>query len=104
MRQIALVLSAWLTTERAWAHGLGQRYDLPIPLPFYLLGAAAAVAASFAFLVLFRWSDRRTVPMARHMRSRGRIPQVVVTVLETCAVAVFVFLIAAGLLGNESTP
>ena len=75
MRQIAFVLAACLTTERAWAHGLGQRYDLPIPLPYYLLGAASAVAASFAFLVLFRSSDKKTASMARQMRIRGRIPQ-----------------------------
>ena len=27
----------------AYAHGFGQRYDLPLPLSLYLFGAAAAV-------------------------------------------------------------
>jgi len=103
MRRSALVLAAWLTTEHAWAHGLGQRYDLPIPLSLYLIGAAAAVAASFAFLVLFRGSDKQIAVLRRGMRIGGRIPPAVVIVLEVVAVAVFVFMIAAGLFGNQST-
>ena len=35
------------------AHGLGQRYDLPIPLSYFLVGAAAAVALSFVVIGLF---------------------------------------------------
>ena len=37
----------------AGAHGFGQRYDLPLPLSFYLLGTAAAVILSFVVVGLF---------------------------------------------------
>ena len=37
----------------AAAHGFGQRYDLPIPLSFYVAGAGATVALSFVCLALF---------------------------------------------------
>src|SRR6266852_6181578 len=37
----------------AYAHGFGQRYDLPLPLSLYLAGAAAAVVVSFVIVGLF---------------------------------------------------
>src|SRR5690242_4441605 len=37
----------------AWAHGFAVRYDLPIPLPFYLAGAGCTVALSFVLLGAF---------------------------------------------------
>jgi len=37
----------------AAAHGFGQRYDLPLPLSFYLFGTAAAVILSFIVVALF---------------------------------------------------
>lgn len=41
----------------AHAHGFGQRYDLPLPLWLYLIGAGLTVALSFAFLALWRRED-----------------------------------------------
>ena len=37
----------------ACAHALGQRYDLPLPLGYYLLASGAAVAVSFVILAIF---------------------------------------------------
>ena len=48
-----LGLAAALLATPACAHGFGQRYDLPIPLSFYLVGAAAAVVVSFVIVGLF---------------------------------------------------
>ena len=42
---IALVLA--LLASPAYAHGFGQRYDLPVPLNMFLIGAVATVALSF---------------------------------------------------------
>lgn len=49
---------AALVPGPAWAHAFGTRYDLPLPLGFYLTGAGAAVMLSF-------------VVMARFLRRRG---------------------------------
>ena len=35
------------------AHAFGARYDLPLPLDLFLLGAGGAVALSFVVLALF---------------------------------------------------
>jgi hypothetical protein len=51
-----LFLSAtfvWLLPETATAHGFGQRYDLPIPLPFWVFGAGATILLSFVLVAVF---------------------------------------------------
>ncbi len=42
-----------LAGETAYAHAFGQRYDLPIPLSYFMAGAAATVALSFVVIGLF---------------------------------------------------
>ena len=34
----------------AYAHGFGERTELPVPLGFFLIGAGLAVALSFVFI------------------------------------------------------
>ena len=65
--------SALLATP-ACAHGFGQRYDLPIPLSFYLIGTAAAVVVSFVIVALFVRERPRPHADAR----------IDLTALETC--------------------
>ena len=56
----------------ASAHGLAERYNLPVPLWLYLAGAAAAVTASFLGLALLMREppDVRTYPRADLLRWR----------------------------------
>ena len=37
----------------AWAHGFDERYDLPVPLGFFIAGAAAVVGLSLLVAALF---------------------------------------------------
>src|SRR5215475_6558254 len=48
----AAVAAACLATP-ASAHGFGQRYDLPIPLSFYVGAVGAAIIVSFLIVALF---------------------------------------------------
>ena len=41
--------------QRAHAHGFGERYDLPVPLGYFMVGAGVAVALSF---VVIGWFGR----------------------------------------------
>jgi hypothetical protein len=84
----------------AWAHGLGQRYDLPLPLWFYLSGAASAVAASFAFLALFRQSERK--PQGAGWNWKIRIPGWCTATLRVVSVTLFLMVVVAGLVGNPA--
>ena len=50
---LALLMLSPLVAHPAFAHGLGQSYNLPIPLWLYLFGAGAAVLVSFVPIALF---------------------------------------------------
>ena len=48
----ALALCSVVASSGAIAHGFGERYDLPAPLGYFVAGAAATVALSFAVAIL----------------------------------------------------
>ena len=50
---ILLVVCVFLFGSTANAHGFGERYDLPIPLTYFLIGAALTVAFSFVAIGWF---------------------------------------------------
>lgn len=50
---IIILASIFLIGEPVYAHGFGERYDLPVPLGLYLGGAAAVVIYSFIVIGLF---------------------------------------------------
>ena len=47
---LAFIFFSYSTVE---AHGFGERYDLPVPLPMFLYGAAFTVAVSFVLITVF---------------------------------------------------
>ena len=49
----AFAAAVLLAPTTVFAHGFGERYDLPVPLDYFLVGAAAAVALSFVVIGLF---------------------------------------------------
>ena len=52
-RGLSLVAFIVLSPASASAHGFGQRYDLPVPLGLFMLGAGASVVLSFLGMGLF---------------------------------------------------
>src|SRR5437879_7910554 len=100
---VATVCVGWAP---AGAHGFGQRYDLPLPLSFYLLGAAAAVILSFVVVGLFA----RHTPGARgypridllaHPLGRWLADPVLLALLKLIAAGVFILTVTAGFCGNQ---
>ena len=91
----------------AAAHGFGQRYDLPLPLSLYLFGAAAAVVASFLVVGLFA---RHALGLRGYARidllatplGRCFVSWPVKGLLKLVAVVLFVFVLIAGLCGNQN--
>ena len=49
---LALVL-VLVTLPSVSAHGFGERYDLPVPLDYFVGGSAATVALSFLIIAFF---------------------------------------------------
>lgn len=95
----------WGGVPEAWAHGFGQRYDLPVPLWLYVTGAAATVALSF--VVLGAWMrhtpNLHSYPRYNLLHSRfGRLlaHPLLLMALRVVAVYLYVVLIIAGLFGT----
>src|SRR5262249_28379414 len=99
-------IGAALSETPALSHGLGERYDLPIPLGLFLAGAAAAVALSFLVVALAlpagarrrgAWLVLDDAPIVRQgLRLAART-------VRLLSVAMFCFVIAAGALGAQGT-
>jgi hypothetical protein len=91
----------------AWAHGFGARYDLPIPLWLYLLGAGGAVAVSFVIVALMA---RRTpglhgyarLDLRRWALGRALTHAATLNAVRLIAVAIVLLIIVAGLFGTQS--
>jgi hypothetical protein len=85
------------------SHGLGQRYDLPLPLGYFLLGAGAAVAVSFVILALFSGLHAATAKSPRQYELTGHIPAVLVLASRIIGAAALLLVMTAGYFGNQAT-
>jgi len=100
----AAVLSAFATP--AYAHGFGQRYDLPLPLSLYVSGACAAIVVTFLIVGLF---VREVSNAEGHMRLElnayglGRLCALpgLAFLFKLCGLAAFIVIIIAGFRGQE---
>ena len=102
---LAFALLLPLAARPAFAHGFGQRYDLMVPLWLYLFGSAAAVVLSFVMVGLFigkgggvhrypRFDLIRIGPFSAVFAGRPFLAS-----LRLLSVALFLLVIASGLLG-----
>jgi hypothetical protein len=90
----------------AGAHGFGQRYDLPLPLSLYLLGAAAAVILSFVVVGLcarhaagVRGYPR--IDLTRYPPGRWLAHPALLASLRLITAGVFILTVTAGFFGNQ---
>jgi hypothetical protein len=107
LRALAAAVAAACLATPAAAHGFGQRYDLPIPLSFYLTGAAAAVVVSFVIVGLFVREAPRAHPYPRidliaTPLGRWIASPSLALALEFLALAGFIITIVAGFRGDQN--
>lgn len=104
----AIISFSLILARPAFAHGFGQRYDLPVPLWLYLYGAASAVLLSFVVFGFF--IGERDVsggyPRSNLLRFgfiRATLAnQAFVFGLRVISVALFALIILTGLFGNQT--
>jgi hypothetical protein len=103
MRAFAAGLAVALLATPAWAHGFGQRYDLPIPLLFYLVGTAAAVVVSFIIVGLYVREATRAEAYPRvDLSTFGHTLAPAAWALRLIALAIFIVTIMAGFRGDPN--
>lgn len=91
----------------AWAHGFGERYDLPLPLWLFMSGAGAAVALSFLVMVLF---PRMVVPSEQAWRidisdtvfGRLLLQPWLLSLIKLTSVILFLLILAGGFFGDPN--
>ena len=90
----------------AYAHGFGERYDLPLPLTYFAVGGGLAVALSFAVIGVFvrGAAAGREYPRLNLLRwglLRFLLTGPLYWLLRAAALFLFLLVIAAGLLGEQ---
>ena len=105
---LLLVAAVALATQPAYAHGFGERYDLPVPLGYYLVGAGATVALSFVVIGAFvrgapgmhgywRHNLLSHRPLSALLQSR-----IFTSAVKAAAVFLFLLAVSAGIFGDRT--
>lgn len=90
----------------AASHGFGQRYDLPVPLWLWVIGAGLTIVASFVIVGIVR-HDRRgttTYPRVNLLRTnfmRGLAYWLPLSVVRVLAVLCLIATVLAGFIGDQ---
>lgn len=100
-------LALGLSTGPARGHAMAERYELPVPLELYLLGAGAVVALSFAAMLLFeRWAPRPgaypRVTLMGEAAARVLGHRLALLPLQVVSVALFALVLVAGVIGEQA--
>ena len=95
-----------LYAVRAYGHGFGQRYDLPLPLGLWIAGAACAIVLSFVVVGIAVRENVRVGSPAESGRLGWTIDYGVTGKLRSfaqmCTVAALILVIAAGIFGDQT--
>ena len=102
---LGLLICSLLSAKPVWAHGFALRYDLPLPLDFYLIASAAVVLLSFGIMARARETrsplNSYRIPLAQFIPNKKFLH--VVRILVRCAsVILFFIVIFSGLFGNQN--
>jgi hypothetical protein len=95
------LVSGLAAAAPAAAHGFGQRYDLPLPLSFYIWGAGATVALSFVGFALFLRTEHGPLTWHIDWQTKGRLVASLAAAPRTLASGMLLLVIVAGLFGNQ---
>lgn len=108
MRWLSIAVLALVPTS-VFAHGFGQRIDLPVPLFLYLFGAGAVVALSFILLGLVsrrltHWLYEYPIHnLTKHTWFRILSSRKVVESIKLLVVGFFLTALASGIWGDQNS-
>jgi hypothetical protein len=85
----------------ALAHGFGPRYDLPLPLSFYVWGAGATVAFSFLAFALFLRREPKLSRFRVEWHPKGQLLDAFKLIVRALAAVLLILVIVAGWFGAQ---
>ena len=96
-----------LLANNIHAHGFGERYDLPIPLTFFLIGAGLTIIFSFFLLLLFYKQNKKTnefkSPVIINQNTLNNISfKLIKSFIKISSVFIFLLIILTGYLGSNN--
>jgi hypothetical protein len=103
----AALVAVLAVAPPAWAHGFGDRYDLPVPLSLWVAGAAIAVVLSFVVIGVVvrtptRAGDYPRVNLLRWRLGRALVDPRLWRIGRIASIALLLLVVAAGALGNQN--
>src|SRR5262245_61718486 len=99
--------AAILASSSALAHGIGERYDLPVPLWLWLTGGGIAIAASFviASIAMKRASaapEEERADVSTSLAGRLLMRPWLRVTAAWCALVLLVLVVVAGFIGDQT--
>jgi len=89
-----------LVPAAASAHAFGQQYTLPLPLSLYMVGAGAALVASFAILGLFSHPGGHTRTYVKEDSISESLSRGISLVLRILGMLIFFFALGTAFFGS----
>ncbi len=106
-KMIALLaaVGAGLLVQPVFAHGFGERYDLPVPLHYFMIGGAAAVILSFVLIGAVargevKHFDYPRLDLLRYSWVRVAVSRPALFPVKVLSVFLLGLVVAAGLFGD----
>ena len=103
---ILSILCILLLPAPLYAHAFGQRYDLPIPLSYFMAGAAATVALSFVVIGMFLRGGSAEYRYPRFnllsLPGAALTSRIKALVAQVISVLLLLLVIAASLFGSDN--
>ena len=105
-RRTAAIVAAAALPAVASAHGFGQRFDLPLPLWLWELGAGATIVLSFVLVAIFlgqhaTGAGARRKTLLRTSASPKAL-RIFLGLLRAAAASIFLLALAAGFFGVQT--
>ena len=101
-----LVASVALPSEQSMAHGFGERYDLPLPLPLFIKTAGQIIALTFLLMIVFVKRPPSGTDYPKMFLNKTIIGRIltsipVVFACQTLSITFFLTVVISGYLGVQ---
>jgi hypothetical protein len=102
------VATVLVSATPAFAHGFGQRYDLPLPLTLWVSAAGLTIVISFVVVAMFMGEqktarDDTRIDLLRMPLVRGLASPIVGDTIRALVAFIFLLTLVAGLIGVQDS-